>query len=170
MKSVWKVLASFTPALSLILALSTAAHSSTPKVDPVSPCSDPPANFQVAIGFDSTNNVPTVSSTKNSVCVSSGNSVTFQINPNANITSWDVKFPTTNPVFPATCAFGTVTTGSSQSCTVVSGPSAGDYVYEVDVWVGGGNTKYTLDPKVVIKPSGRRRRRSHPAAIAPANP
>lgn len=159
MTRVGTILMRLTAALSLVLVFSVASYATTPKVDPVSPCTDPGANFSVAIGFDSTNNLPTVSATKNTYCVGGGNTVAFAINPNANISQWDVKFPTTNPLFAGTCAFGTPTTSPSQSCTVIPSPSAGDYLYEVDVWVNG--TEYSLDPKVIIKPSGMKHHRRH---------
>jgi hypothetical protein len=141
--------------LGLVLACST-ARSTTPKEDPFTSCTLPGANFLVTIGFDTTNNVPTVSASKNTACVMAGNTVGFQTDPRANITSWAVNFPTTNPIFTASCGFGSVNNGPNQACTVVSNAGQGDYVYTVDVWINNGSTKYTLDPKVIIRASGKR--------------
>jgi len=142
--------------LGVVLACSTAARSTTPKEDPFTSCTPPGANFLVTIGFDTTNHVPTVSASKNTACVMAGNNVGFQTDPNANITSWNVNFPTTTPIFTASCGFGSVNNGTSQACTVASNAGQGDYVYTVDVWINNGNTKYTLDPKVIIRASGKR--------------
>lgn len=168
MSRVREILPGFATAVTLVLAFSTPARGSTPKEDPFSGCSRPDANFLVTIGFDATNNVPTVSASKNTSCVTAGNTVGFQTDSSATITSWDVKFPTTTPIFTGSCGFGNVNTGSSQACTVVSNAGQGDYVYVVDVWINGGSTKYTLDPKVIIRDSGKRKRRH--AADASAAP
>jgi hypothetical protein len=167
MRGVREVSLGLSTALSLVLALSTAARSATPKADPFTSCSSPAADFSITIGFDATNNVPTVSASKNTSCVMQGNTVAFQTNSSANITSWDVQFPTTTPIFTGTCGFGSINTGSSQSCTVASNAGQNDYVYQVNVWINGGATKYTLDPKVIIKASGRKRPRPAKAAPAP---
>jgi hypothetical protein len=158
MKRVREVLAGFTAVLSLLLIFSTSARSTTPKEDPFSSCTSPPADFSVTIGFDSTNQVPTVSATKNTSCVTANNNVTFQIDPSANITSWQVNFPTATPVFTGSCTFGTKTSSSSQSCTVVTEPDQGDYVYQVQVWTAAcTSSPCTLDPRVIIKGTGRKR-------------
>jgi hypothetical protein len=159
MKNFREVLAGSTAVLSLVLVFSTVASSTTPKEDPFSSCASPAADFSVTIGFDSTNQVPTVSATKNSFCVAAGNAVTFQPTAGENITSWQVNFPTVTPVFTGTCTFGTKTSGSSQSCTVATNAGEGDYVYQVQVWIGSGTTPYTLDPKVIIQATGRKRKK-----------
>ena len=161
-----KVLARSTAAFALVLVASLATRGGTPKFGPISGCSSPPSNFQVVIGFDTTNNVPTVSAAKNTNCLTVGDTVAFQINPTANITSWDVQFPTTNPLFPGTCPFGTTTSQPSQSCVVITGAAEGDYTYVVDVYIGGSPTKYTLDPRVIIRDSGKRKRHRHEQAKA----
>lgn len=168
MKRLVEILVRCAAALVLVLAMAPVAHGSTPKVDPYTSCSPPAANFAVTISFDSTNNVPTVSATKNTNCVMAGKTVAFEIDPKANITSWNVQFPTTNPVFPGDCPFGTTTTGSSQSCVVVTNAAQGDYVYQVNVYIGGGTTKYTLDPRVIIRDSGKRKRHEHAKADSAA--
>jgi hypothetical protein len=170
MSRVREILSGLAAALSLVLAFSAPARCSTPKVDPFSSCSPPAGNFAVTIGFDATNNVPTVSASKNTACVMAGNMVGFQTESSAHITSWDVKFPTTTPIFSGSCGFGSVNTGSSQACTVVSNAGKGDYVYVVDVWINGGSTKYTLDPKVIIRDSGKRKRRHAADASAARKP
>lgn len=169
MKSIRIIALSLTTALGLVLLVPAAGHSSTPVVNPPSACSSPASNFSVQIGYDSATQKPTVDKSSNTSCVWGGNTVSFTV-VSPTVTTWDAIFPTPTggqSAFANGCTFGNGTNQSS-SCTVVTGPTSGDYVYEVDVWVGGN--KYTLDPKVIIKSTGLGGKKHHHHAASPATP
>jgi hypothetical protein len=137
-----------------------------------SPCSSS-GNFTVTLGYNSSTQTPTATPSSNSTCVIGGNTVTFTTTNLSGMT-WTATFPQSSPgtsLFTNSCTFGSGT-GQSSSCTVISGPTAGDYHYMVTLTDSNGNN-HVLDPKVIIsnmgKPNPRHKQPSTKSAT-PAQP
>lgn len=119
-------------------------------------CTDPsgPYTFTVTITV-AQDGTPIASPTtnKNGTCVDGGDTIAFDVSGLPSGATWSATFPTPNArsLFANDCTFGNGANESS-SCTVVSDPASATYSYTVTV-----NGK-TLDPRVIIKSSARRKR------------
>jgi hypothetical protein len=170
-----KPLAASIAALFLALVTPVWSSANTSRGDQ-SPCTSS-GNFTVTLGYNSSTQTPTATPSSNSTCVIGGSTVSFTTSNLAGMT-WTAAFPTTGAgtsVFTNNCTFGSGT-GQSSSCTVISGPTAGDYHYTVTVTDSNGNN-HVLDPKVIIgnmgHPTPRHRQKkssSCDGTAAPAQP
>jgi hypothetical protein len=143
----------------------------TVSVQPPSACTSS-GDFSLTVGYDSSTQKPTASPGSNTTCVMGGNKVSMTVTLPAAGWTWSATFPSQTAggsVFANSCTFGS---SANTECTVVSGPSSGNYDYSITLTDPNGNA-HVLDPRVIIKGMGKptprrhQRRAKQPAAAPP---